>query len=219
MASIIFDLDGTLIDSAPDIHAAVNRTLADEGAPALDFALVRSFIGNGVPVLIERVMAARGESEDPARHAVLLGRFLAHYTRASADLTQMFDGVAEALSTLRGQGHALGICTNKPVAPTKVILQAFGLAKTFDVVIGGDSLPLRKPDPAPLRAAAQALGQGPALYVGDSEVDAETAVNAGMPLVLFTRGYRKAAVGDLPHARSFQDFSDLPGIVAALLEQ
>ncbi len=217
MASIIFDLDGTLIDSAPDLHAAVNRTLADEGAPPLDLALVRSFIGNGVPVLIERVMAARGEPEDAARHAALLARFMAHYTRASADLTRLFDMVPEALDRLRGQGHRLGICTNKPVEPTRVILSAFGLAETFQAVIGGDSLPLRKPDPAPLLAAAEALGQGPAIYVGDSEVDAETAARADMPLVLFTRGYRKAAVEDLPHAQSFDDFAALPGIVATLL--
>lgn len=217
MASIIFDLDGTLIDSAPDLHAAVNRTLADEGAPPLDLALVRSFIGNGVPVLIERVMAARGEAEDTARHAALLARFMAHYTRASADLTRLFDGVPEALDQLRGQGHRLGICTNKPVEPTKIILSAFGLADTFQCVIGGDSLPLRKPDPAPLHAAAKALGEAPAIYVGDSEVDAETAVNAGIPLVLFTRGYRKTAVKNLPHVRNFDDFVDLPGIVAGLL--
>lgn len=217
MASIIFDLDGTLIDSAPDLHAAANRTLADEGAAPLDLPLVRSFIGNGVPMLVERLMAARGEPDDPARHAVLLSRFMAHYTRAPADLTRLFDDVPEALERLRAEGHRLAICTNKPVGPTRVILAAFGLARTFHAVIGGDSLPVRKPDPAPLRVAAKALGQGPALFVGDSEVDAETAANAGIPLVLFTRGYRKTKVVNLPHVRSFHDFADLPGIVADLL--
>ena len=216
MTAIVFDLDGTLIDSAPDIHAAVARMLADEGAEALPFAVVRGFIGNGVPTLIDRVIAARDEGQNPQRRADLIARFLRHYEAASSDLTTVYPGVVGALTALRGAGHVMGLCTNKPAAAARSIVAAFGLAPFFGSVIGGDSLPQRKPHPAPLQATVQALGGGPAIYVGDSEVDAETAAAAGVPLVLFTEGYRKTPVGQLPHAASFDDFTQLPALIAGL---
>jgi phosphoglycolate phosphatase len=216
MAAVIFDLDGTLVDSAPDIHAAVNRLLAAEGEAALDFPTVKRFIGNGVPALIARVMAALGR-EGEALHARWLARFLEDYEKRAADLTRPYPGVAEALEVLADTGHRLAICTNKPEVPARHVLDAFGLARFFPVVIGGDSLPLRKPDPAPLRAAAEGLGQGPVIFVGDSEVDAETAVAAGVPLLLFTEGYRKTPVEEIAHAARFGRFEHLPALVAAQL--
>lgn len=209
MASVIFDLDGTLIDSAPDIHAAANRVLAEAGADPLDFFTVRSFIGNGVPVLVDRIIAARSLT---VAKSELEARFLAHYEADSTTLTRLYPGVRDALSDLAGSGVRLGICTNKPEAPTRAILAAFGLQTLFSVVIGGDSLAVRKPDPAPLLAARAALG-APALFVGDSEVDAETARAAALPFALFTEGYRKAPVASLVHAAAFADYADLAGLV------
>jgi phosphoglycolate phosphatase len=217
MTAIIFDLDGTLIDSAPDIHAAVARALADEGKPPLSPAQVSSFVGNGVPVLIDRVMAALGEASDPARHTVLMARFMRHYTAASSDLTTVYPGVHAALSALQAAGHPMGLCTNKPEAAARDILRAFGLDGYFQAVIGGDSLPERKPHSAPLLATMRALGAQAALFVGDSEVDAQTAVAAAVPLILFTEGYRKSPIADLPHQVAFNDFAALPGIVATLV--
>jgi phosphoglycolate phosphatase len=214
VTSIIFDLDGTLIDSAPDIHAAVARALAEDGAPPLSFETVRGFIGNGLPILVERVIAARGEAPDPARRADLTQRVTRHYAAASSDLTTVYPGVGAALSWLQGQGHPMGICTNKPEGAARDVLNALGLEPFFQVVVGGETLPERKPHPAPLLAAQRLLGASSALYVGDSEVDAETAVAAGIPLLLFTQGYRKAAIADLPHRAAFSDFADLPNIVA-----
>jgi phosphoglycolate phosphatase len=219
MGSVIFDLDGTLIDSAPDIHAAINAALAEEGAAPLSLAQVISFIGNGMPTLVQRVMDARGEAPDAARHAALLARFLAQYTAAATLLTRLYPGAEAALRALAAEGWAIGLCTNKPEAPARAILADFGLTDLFAVVIGGDSLAERKPHPAPLVAAVAALGPGPAVYVGDSEVDAETAAAAGLPFALYTEGYRKAAVADLAHDAAFADFATLPGIVAALAQK
>lgn len=216
MTAIVFDLDGTLIDSAPDIRAAANRMLEGEGQPPLDLATIISFIGNGLPKLVERVIGARGL--DMADHDRLTGVTLDHYSRAASDLTVAYPGMAAALDRLRGVGHVLGICTNKPEAPARDILRDMDLARYFDAVIGGDSLAVKKPDPAPLRRTFEMLGKGPGLYVGDSEVDAETARNAGVPFLLFTEGYRKSPIAALPHRARFSDFADLPDLVAAALE-
>ena len=210
--NIVFDLDGTLIDSAPDIRAAANVMLAGEGAAPLDLPTTISFIGNGVPKLVERAMRARNLPE--ADHARLTEVMLQAYGRNPATLTRLYDGLEDLLPALKAAGHRLGICTNKPEAPTREILDIFAITGLFDVIVGGDTLPVKKPDPAPLFRAYEALGAGPRLYVGDSEVDAETAERAAVPFALFTEGYRKMAVDDLTHAHRFADFSELGEIIA-----
>jgi phosphoglycolate phosphatase len=124
--------------------------------------------------------------------------------------------VPAALTALAAAGHRMAICTNKPYGPTLAVLRHLGLFGHFAAVIGGDSLPQRKPDPAPLHETVRLLGGGPVLFVGDSEVDAETAINAGIPFLLYTEGYRKAPVADLPHAAAFDDFAALSALVAGL---
>jgi phosphoglycolate phosphatase len=212
--AVIFDLDGTLIDSAPDIHAAANRVLRAEGLPEQSFAQVRGFIGRGVPHLIRQLLIAAGHGQDDARHARMTERFVAGYEDA-VGLTRPYPGVAEALDTLRRAGHPLGICTNKPEAATRAVLAHLGLDGPFAVIVGGDSLAVRKPDPAPLHLAVARLGRPRAVFVGDSEVDAETAAAAGLPFLLFTEGYRKVPVDSLPQAGRFADHADLPALVAA----
>lgn len=213
-ARIVFDLDGTLIHSAPDIHAACARMLEEEGIAPLDLATITSFVGNGLPHLVKLVIGAT--PLDMADHAALSQRVLDHYNAVSGELTRPYDGVLAALDALAAQGHRLGVCTNKPEAPARDILRLMGLDR-LDCVIGGDSLPQRKPDPAPLHHAFQALGEGPALYVGDSEVDVETAHRAGVPFLLFTEGYRKTPIAELPHHASFDDFAGLSALVARAL--
>lgn len=215
LPALIFDLDGTLIDSVPDIHAASNEVLAENGFAPLTLMQVRSFIGRGVPHLVHCLLEASGAGGDELLQARLTADFIARYDGA-VGLTALFPGVREALTAFRGAGHPLAICTNKPLAPTSAVLRHFEIEPLFATIIGGDSLPARKPDPTPLLKAHQMLGGGRALYIGDSEVDAETAERAVRPFALFTGGYRKTPVEAIRHDRSFADFADLPAIALAM---
>ena len=208
--AIVFDLDGTLIDSAPDIQAAANRMLEGEGLAPLDLPMITSFIGNGLPKLVERVMRARGI--DPARHAELAKVTHDIYSAASSVLTRPYPNLMAALEALAAAGYAMGVCTNKPEAPARDILRDLDMERFFTAVVGGDTLSVKKPDPAPLHRAFEMLGATETLYVGDSEVDAATAHSAGIGFALFTEGYRKVPVENLPHRAAFADFAALPGI-------
>jgi phosphoglycolate phosphatase len=216
LKAIVFDLDGTLIDSAPDIHAAVDRLLAAEALPPLTLPQVRSFIGDGTGVLMGRVMDAVGLPPDPVLHKRLLAAFMQDYETA-VTLTRLYPFVPEALAALAAEGWQLGLCTNKPMAPTRAILAHLGLTSHFSAIVAGDSLGQRKPDPAPLRAVIKALGGTEVVYVGDSEVDAECAARASLPLALYTEGYRKLPIAQIAHAAAFGDYRDLPGIAARLI--
>lgn len=214
MATIVFDLDGTLVDSLADIHAAINTALILEGAAPLSRTQARSFIGHGIPHLVAEAAKAR----DLPRAA--LPRLEAEMIRAYMDISQpqttIFAGVIPVLAALQAQGHDLALCTNKAMAPTRRLLAQLDLARFFPHVIGGDSLSSRKPAPAMLHAALAPFG-GQGLFVGDSEVDAQTAVNAAQPFALFTQGYRKAAPEALPHSFRFDDWCEFLPRAAAYL--
>ncbi|EAQ25485.1 MULTISPECIES: phosphoglycolate phosphatase [unclassified Roseovarius] len=214
--AVVFDLDGTLIDSAPDIHAAANRLMVQNGFDPFAPEETRSFIGSGVPHFISCCLTARGRAGDGALRARLIEDFIADYETA-VTLTTVYPGVMGALDGLAGADLALGLCTNKPEGPAHSILAHLGLAGYFPVIIGGDSLTLRKPDPAPLQATAAALGARDVVFVGDSEVDAETAARAGVPFVLYTEGYRKGPIEQIAHDRAFSDFADLQELITDLL--
>lgn len=211
---IVFDLDGTLIDSAPDIHAAVNAVLRENGTPKLTLDQVRSFIGGGVDVLWQKVRRATGLPE--TSHTDLVAGFMSRYHDATG-LTQLFPGVLDALGNLADRGHPLGICTNKPMGPTKAILDHFGIRSVFQTIVGGDSLPEKKPDPAPLLLAFSGLGADPrkpdGIYVGDSEFDAECARRANVPFLIYSKGYRMTPIAELPHLAQFADFQELSSLV------
>jgi len=214
VSAVIFDLDGTILDTAPDIRAVANGVLAEAGgAPPLTLEETRAFVGEGAGRFIARIIAARGLA--PGLHGRMHAAFLARYDGAVA-LTRPMAGAVEALAALAGAGHRLGVCTNKPEAPARAVLAHFSLGSVFTVVIGGDSLSTRKPDPAPLRAALGALGGGSALFVGDSETDSATARAAAAAAEIYTEGYRKSAVADIAHDALFSDFADLPAIAVDL---
>ena len=214
MIPIVFDLDGTLVDSAPDLHAACVKMLADEGAPTPDIATVIGYVGNGVPRLVELAMQDVGIAAD--QHARLVKSYMAHYDADPVTLTTLYPNLLAMLEALQAKGHRMAVCTNKPEAPARVILKALGIEQFFEVVVGGDTLVVKKPNPEPLFECLKLLGVASCLYVGDSEVDAETADRAKMTMALFTKGYRKTPVDQLPHAFAFDDFAALGPYIESL---
>ncbi|AJE46164.1 phosphoglycolate phosphatase [Celeribacter indicus] len=209
---ILFDLDGTLIDSVPDLRALANRVLAGEGCAPITLEQARDFVGSGAPVFVRRMRAACGipDSEQDRLYRAFLDGY-----ETAVDLTRPWPGVPEALEALKGAGHRLGVATNKPWRPACAVLDHLGLSHVFDTVLGGDSLATRKPDPTMLHDGFAALGGGLRLFVGDSEIDAETAHAAGVPFLLYAHGYRKAEIPELRAEAVFDHFADLPELVAA----
>ena len=192
--AVLVDLDGTLVDSAPDLAAAANRMLAQLGAPPLPLATVRGFIGKGVANLVRRVLA----STDGTAHvgeASALAMFEQHYTECNGRHSALYPGVLEGLSMLEWLGYPLACVTNKPRSYTTALLDSMGLSAYFGAVVCGDAVTALKPDPAPLLSACLELGAAPALcvMVGDSEADATAASRAGMPVYLVRYGYQDAA--------------------------
>jgi phosphoglycolate phosphatase len=211
--AVLFDLDGTLVDSAEDLRQALNRLLAEERQRALSVDAVKGMIGDGVLRLVERALAATGA--DPARAPALLPRFLAFYEGNAAAHTRAYPGAREALEALASAGLRIGVVTNKPYAATLEILQALDLAPFFGAVVGGDTLPQRKPDPAPLRLAAERLGvrSDETLMVGDNHHDVRAARAAGMRVFAVTYGYSHVPHGELGADRLIDSLSELPMLV------
>lgn len=211
----IFDLDGTLVDSAADIHAAALTTLAREGLEPVTADQTRSFVGRGARVFVDRLERAAAGSNLASRTERMRAVFMEEYERAHSH-SRLYPGVEQALTSLKTQGWRLALCTNKPMRPTRAVLAHFGWSDLFEAVVAGDTLPVAKPDPAPLIAAWRLVGEGPVVYVGDSETDSQTARAAELPFALYTEGYRKTPVTDLWHTRAFSDWSELPAIADAL---
>ena len=190
----VFDLDGTLVDSAPDLHAALDRLMAARGLAPFDRATVIAMIGDGAKVLVERALAARGQPFDQAA----LDQFLADYGAAAAVETRPFAGIPEALGRLAADGWRLAVCTNKPEAPARELLDALGLAHRFAALGGGDSFPTRKPDPAHLLATIAAAGglRDGAVMIGDHHNDIRAARGAGIPGLFVSWGYGPPAMAE-----------------------
>ncbi len=189
MRAVVFDLDGTLIDSAPDIAAALNRVLAADGLAPLGLAEVRGMIGDGAKALLQSGLAARGHAFAP-RH---LAAFIADYQANPVRKTVCYPGMVQALAALQAQGRVLGVCTNKPIAPARTILQELGIAHYFTAIIGGDSTPYKKPDPRHLAATLAAMAVSDAIMVGDHMNDLEAAAGLGLDAIFVSWGYGEAA--------------------------
>jgi phosphoglycolate phosphatase len=190
----VFDLDGTLVDSAPDLHAALDRLMAARGLAPFDRATVIAMIGDGAKVLVERALAARGQPFDQAA----LDQFRADYGAAAAVETRPFAGIPEALDRLAADGWRLAVCTNKPEAPARELLAALGRAPRCAARGGGDRVPTRKPDPAHLLATIAAAGglRDGAVMIGDHHNDIRAARGAGIPGLFVSWGYGPPAMAE-----------------------
>ena len=184
--TLLLDLDGTLVDSAPDLAASLNRVLAPPGAPFTP-AEIAPMIGDGAGVLARRAMAARGLPESPD----MIHRFTEDYGAHAAELTQPYPGVLEGLRALAAAGWRLAVCTNKPEAAARTLLAALGFQDLLAAVGGGDSFPVRKPDPGHMLATLRLAGgeAGTAVAVGDHRNDVAAARGAGLPCIFAAWGY------------------------------
>ena len=211
--AIVFDLDGTLVDSAEDLRAAINVLFGELALRPIETREIKHMIGDGVPKLVERALVAA--NGDPEQLDFLLPRFLALYQANPAAQTRCYPGVLETLGSLRRRGFRLAVVTNKPVFATKQILEALALAEFFPVVIGGDSLPTRKPDPGQLFEAARQLGVDVdhALMVGDNIHDVEAARAAGMRCIAVSYGYHHRPPSDFNADRVIDRFDELSSLV------
>jgi len=213
---LVFDLDGTLVDSVMDLRAALNEVLRERGHRALSRAEVKHMIGEGVPALVARALAASGA--DPAEAPMALPRFLEIYEANPTQLSHPYPGVPETLATLRRRGYRTAICTNKPQQATLAVMQGLDLLPLFDGVAGGDRFPVRKPHPGHLLQLIAELGARPeaSAMIGDNENDAAAARSAAVPLVLVRYGYARVEPESLAADALLDHFSELPGALERL---
>ena len=218
--AVVFDLDGTLVDSLPGLQAAFNEVLGEDGWPPLDLEAATTLVGDGVAKFVERGLAHVGWELAPDDLPRLVGRFVAHYAKDPARFTAPYPGVAETLSRLRRAGYELGVCTNKNHDLSVAILGELGLERYFGAVIGGDSRDRRKPHPEPLLATLGELGAAPsaAVMVGDSRNDVLVARRAGLPAIAVSYGYCPGGVGGLGADATIDRFSDLPAALDRLMD-
>lgn len=218
--AVLFDLDGTLVDSAPDLCSALNHVLAGRGVATIDQAKVKHLVGNGARALLARGFWGE-EAEPPAVEddffKAAVADFLAFYGDHLTDHSQPYPGVPETLESLRREGFQLAVVTNKPEYLTHRLLAGLGLDHLFEAVVGGDTLPQRKPDPAPLLHALAGLGTPPhrAVMVGDSDNDIFAARAARCPVVAVSYGYaRGRPVAELNPDRVVDRFEQLAPLLA-----
>jgi phosphoglycolate phosphatase len=207
----VFDLDGTLIHTAPDLMGALNVLLTEEGLPSLPIAIAGSIVGKGAKVMIERGFQAAGEPLEAARAAALFERYIALYLARIAQESGPFDGMTAALDALEAEGAVLAVCTNKRTDLTLALLDALDLTRRFAAIVGADMAQKPKPDAGHLLMTIEKAGGDPnrALMVGDSINDALAARNAKVPVVLVTFGYTDTPAAELEHDILIEHFDGL----------
>ncbi len=212
---VVFDLDGTLADTAPDLAAALNHALAALGREPVPAESVRHLVGHGARALLRRGLAATGEeSEDLVEKGFPI--FIDHYEANICVGTRLYPQLEPALDALCGQGVRLAVCTNKQEGLTAKLLEALGWGARFDAVVGGDTLAVRKPDPAPFHEAVARAGGGRAVLVGDSITDADTARAAGAPFVAVSFGFSDRPVEALGADAVIDDYRELLAVLRRL---
>lgn len=218
MRAVIFDLDGTLADTAGDLLAAANAALAPEGMALLDPVEDRPVAGRGGRAMIRRAIAKQGGEPDSAAMIALTDalypRLLDAYSVRLAHETRLYDGVIACLDALEMAGWRLGICTNKPERLARALMQELGVLHRFGALLGADTLAVRKPDPEHLIETCRRIGADPArsILIGDTETDLRTARNASVPCILTTFGFAESPVAGLKPDAILDHYRDLPAM-------
>jgi phosphoglycolate phosphatase len=217
--TIVFDLDGTLVDTAPDLIDALNVTLTQHRLPGVPYAEARPLIGGGPKTMIESALVFEGRSATPADVDALYDPFVAYYAEHIADRSRPFPGVEPVLDRFAAAGYRLAVCTNKYEWLSKRLLDALKLTGRFAAICGQDTFGVAKPDPKVFRATVLQAGGDPAhaIMVGDSATDIETARNAHVPVVAVDFGYTEAPIATFAPDRVISAFADLPRAIEDLV--
>jgi phosphoglycolate phosphatase len=219
MLTIVFDLDGTLIDTAPDLVRTLNFILVQEGLAAVPIESARTMIGGGARGMIARALAAQGRNCSANEMERLYPAFIAHYAAHIAEHSRPFPHLETTLDRLAAAGHRLAVCTNKLEWLSLRLLQTLQLARHFAAICGQDTFGVQKPDPEIFRRTVQRAGGKPtrAIMVGDSRTDIDTARAAGVPVVAVEFGYSEVPIGALRPDRLIGSFAALPGAIDELM--
>ena len=218
-ATIVFDLDGTLVDTAPDLIDTLNVVFAREGLPPLAYETARNLIGGGAKAMIAHGIEAEGRVVAPAKLERMFADFIVHYTAHVADLSQPFPGLIGALDALAARGCQFAVCTNKLEHLSILLLEKLKLADRFAAIVGQDTFNIQKPDPEILRRTIAAAGGNPqrAVMIGDSATDIRTARAASIPVIAVDFGYSERPVAEFGPDRIISHFAQLPAAVAAFI--
>jgi phosphoglycolate phosphatase len=216
----VFDLDGTLVDTAPDLIDTCNTVLSRRGIPAVAPQTLRHFIGRGARAMIEASLEASGIALSEGDLEAVHAEYLEHYAGRIAELSRPFPEILRALDTLEAAGVGLGVCTNKKESLARLLLRELGLAHRFATITGADTFGASKPDPEPLLRTIAAAGATVArtVFVGDSRIDHETARAAGVPIVGLDYGYTDVPLAELGPDRLLSRGDDIAAAILALLE-
>lgn len=222
LRAVLFDLDGTLVDTAPDLAAATDHALQSQGRAPVGLDAVRGMVGDGAIALVRKGLEATGGDTDPALFEAAIAAFYRYYEANLSATSRPFPGVVDCLRALRDEGYALAVCTNKPERFSRKLLDDLDLTPYFGALVGGDTLPMRKPDPGHLHGTLARLphlsGKLPdwAVMVGDSANDINAAKAAGLPSVAVSFGYTRIPAAELGADRLIHHFDDLRAALASL---
>lgn len=215
----VFDLDGTLVDSAPDLHLVLGEVMGEIGLGAPELPLIRAMVGDGARVLLARALTHAGRTLPPAELERLYDRFIERYTEEPCRGTTLFPDAVRVLEGLGEAGWKVGLCTNKPEAPTVRLIEILGIDHLFQAVVGGDTLAVRKPDAGHLTGTLERMGAGVvgAVMVGDSKNDLLVARAAAVPCILVSFGYTTVPAAELGADLVVDHFAELPAALDRLV--